>query len=164
MVKKMNLFKKFKSQKGVTMVSLVIYVASFFAVTALIGLITTFFYNNVSIINTDLGSTSYYNKLNTYVKLETTKPGTSVYGMLTATNLGRNPEEVPFPSVTFQTPDGRKNTFLLSNGIIYYNNTALCKNVSRFDAKKILDSSGKTTVSIIVTINNQTFNTNYVIN
>ena len=45
-----------KSQKGITMLSLVIYVASFLAVTGVVAAITTFFYNNIKVINTDMGS------------------------------------------------------------------------------------------------------------
>ena len=62
-----------KSQKGITMLSLVIYVASFLAVTVVVAAITTFFYNNIKVINTDMGSSSYYNKLNLYMANETKK-------------------------------------------------------------------------------------------
>ncbi len=53
-----------KSQSGITMISLIIYVASFLTVTVVVGFITTFFYNNVVTINSNLGSTSGYDAFN----------------------------------------------------------------------------------------------------
>ena len=72
--------KKFniKSQKGITMVSLIIYIASFLVVTSIVGFITTFFYNNVANINNDLGATAYYNAFNSFMLAEVNKPGVKI--------------------------------------------------------------------------------------
>ena len=40
-----------KSQNGVTMFSLIIYVTSFLVITTLVAGITTFFYNNVEVLS-----------------------------------------------------------------------------------------------------------------
>ena len=40
-----------KSNKGIAMVSLVIYVASFLVITTLVGTISTYFYNNINLVN-----------------------------------------------------------------------------------------------------------------
>ena len=56
-----------KSNKGVAMMTLVIYVASFFTITALVGTISTYFYNNMEYVNTNVGGSSEYNKLNLYI-------------------------------------------------------------------------------------------------
>ena len=53
-----------KSQKGVTMLALVIYVASFMLITGIVGAITTYFYNNIKLIDTNIATNSEYNKLN----------------------------------------------------------------------------------------------------
>ena len=62
----MNKLKKLKSQKGVTMISLMLYVASFAAITLVVGGITTFFYSNMQVLDDSIGSNSGYNKLNLY--------------------------------------------------------------------------------------------------
>ena len=67
-----------KSQKGVTMISLILYVSSFVAITAVVAGITTFFYNNVEILDTSIGSNSQYNKLNLYILNECKKEGANL--------------------------------------------------------------------------------------
>ena len=64
---------KIKSQKGVTMISLIIYVASFLTVTIVIGYITTFFYNNVNVMNDTVGMSADYNTVMACLKKEAKK-------------------------------------------------------------------------------------------
>ncbi len=64
---------RIKSQKGVTMISLIIYVASFLTVTIVIGYITTFFYNNVNVMNDTAGMSADYNTIMACIKKETKK-------------------------------------------------------------------------------------------
>lgn len=56
-----------KSNKGIAMLSLVIYVASFLVITTLVGTISTYFYNNINLINSTVGGSSEYTKLNLYL-------------------------------------------------------------------------------------------------
>ena len=56
-----------KSNKGIAMLSLVIYVASFLVITMLVGTISTYFYNNMDMINSTVGGNAEYNKLNLYL-------------------------------------------------------------------------------------------------
>jgi len=46
----------YKSQKGITMISLVIYVGCFLAISGIVGAITVFFYNNTSLLNSEVYS------------------------------------------------------------------------------------------------------------
>ncbi len=61
---------KLKFQKGVTMLSLVIYIASFLVVAGVVAGITIFFYNNTSLLDTEVYSAAEYNKLNMYLVKE----------------------------------------------------------------------------------------------
>ena len=143
-----------KSQKGITKLSLVIYVASFLAVTGLVAIITTFFYNNLKIINTDMGSSAYYNKLNLYIANEAKKSGNQIYRYESAD------DKTNF--VTFKDNSNNKNTFVKLGNIIYYNQIALCKNVDGFNVK-IDESSGKKVLNLYVSIDGTAYSTNYVV-
>ncbi len=138
------------------MLSLVIYVASFLAVTSLVGVITTFFYNNLKVINTDMGSSAYYNKLNLYMVHETKKSGNRIYKYDTD-----NPQKSSY--ITFVDNTGNKNTFVKLGNIIYFNKIALCKNVDDFYIK-IDNSNVKKTVNVYVEIDGTAYSTKYVVN
>ena len=68
-----------KSQNGVTMFSLIIYVTSFLVITTLVAGITTFFYNNVETLDTSIGSNSQYTKFNLYMLNECKKKGNTLF-------------------------------------------------------------------------------------
>jgi hypothetical protein len=127
---------KIKSQKGITMVSLVIYVASFLTVTLLIGYITTFFYNNVDVLNSTAGGAADYNMLCTYIKKE----------CKTVTNYS----------------DLTKH-FERKNSIVYYKDSshviAIANNVSDFKLEGIDTKRAK----LVITINNITYGNIFVI-
>ena len=59
-----------KSQKGVTMMMLIIYIASFLVISGIIAGITVFFYNNTSLINKETYSATEYDKINMYIVKE----------------------------------------------------------------------------------------------
>ena len=145
-----------KSQKGITMLSLVIYVASFLAVTGVVAAITTFFFFFIKVINTDMGSSSYYNKLNLYMANETKKAGNEVYKYDT-TDLSAGSKYI-----TFKDASNNKNTFVQEGNILYYNKIALCRNVSDFKVK-VDSSQGKQVVNVFVEIDGTAYSTNYVV-
>ena len=128
---------KIKSQKGITMVSLVIYVASFLTVTLLIGYITTFFYNNVDVLNSTAGGAADYNMLCTYIKNECKTAGN-------CTELS--------------------NHFVRKNSIVYYKGNghviAVANNVTDF---KIEEGDKATKAKLVVTINNVTYGNIFLI-
>ena len=156
-----------KSQKGITMLSLVIYVASFLAVTGLVAVITTFFYNNLKIINTDMGSSAYYNKLNLYMANEAKKSGNQICNYKSGDDVQN--------FVTFKDNSNKKNTFVKIGNIIYYNEfegsgdsitcykkIALCKNVNEFKIN-VDETSGKKVLKVYVNIDGTAYSTNYVV-
>ena len=145
-----------KSQKGITMLSLVIYVASFLAVTGVIAIVTTFFYNNLKIINTDMGSSAYYNKLNLYLVEETKKPGNEIY------KYDNSDISAGSKYITFNDSANNKNTFVHQGSILYYNKIALCNNVSDFKVK-VDETTGKKIINVYVEIDGIAYSTNYLV-
>lgn len=162
-----------KSQKGVTMLSLILYVASFLTVTAVVAGITTFFYNNVEILDTKVGSNSQYNKLNLYMLNEAKKQGASLYAWQNKAGASETqdkkdalttPTSATNPFITFKEGEGNKNSFIYveSENSLYYNSIKLCEDVSEFKFK-IDYTSGKTVLKVFINIDGTTFTTEYVV-
>lgn len=170
-----------KSQKGVTMISLVLYVASFLAVTAVVAGITTFFYNNVEILDTKIGSNSQYNKLNLYMLTECKRENNSLMAWKNKTTDSDTPDSIATLKnstdatesfITFKDSDGNKYSFIYMSGeknLYYVSNISseehmirLCENVNDFKFK-IDYTSGKTVLRVFVNIDGTTFTTEYVV-
>ena len=56
-----------KSEKGITLISLIFYILILTIITALVGTVSTYFYKNVSGINEDSKAVSTFNKFNMYL-------------------------------------------------------------------------------------------------
>ena len=140
-----------KSQKGITMMSLVIYVASFMLITGIVGTITTYFYNNMKIMDANIGSNAEYNKLNLYMAKLVKEKGTIIYKY----------DEDDGEYITFENGD-KRNTFVKLGDILYYNNIKLCSNVDDFDVKVETDT-GKPVVKVLFQVSGTVFSTQYVI-
>lgn len=59
-----------KSNKGVTITGLVIYVSSFFMICAIIAVITTFFVNNTKFLSSEATASAEFDILNAYLAKE----------------------------------------------------------------------------------------------
>ena len=125
-----------KSQKGITMISLILYVASFVAVTAVVAGVTTFFYSNMQVMNTSVGNNSSYNKMNLYLVNECKKPGVQLYAI-----KGHNG----------------------SNEIKEINNVGSSAE-NGLDFQLQLDkSTGKDVITVLINIDGTAFKTKYVV-
>ena len=68
-----------KSQKGISLMSLLVYVVAFVMVSGIIAVITTFFYSNYSFLDENVSISSEYNKLNLCFIQESEKLGNYVF-------------------------------------------------------------------------------------
>lgn len=68
-----------KSQKGISLMSLLIYVVAFLVISGIIAAITTFFYSNYAFLDDKVSISSEYNKLNLCFVQETEKLGNYIY-------------------------------------------------------------------------------------
>ena len=158
-----------KSQKGITMISLILYVTSFVAVTTVVAGVTTFFYSNMKIMDTGIGSNSSYNKFNLYLLNECKKADVSLYAWKDiklstgeTSRLSTVPTDNSF--ITFLNSDGTKNSFIYdsTNKNVYYNSIKLCENVNDFQIK-IDETTGKDVLTVLININGTAFQTKYVV-
>lgn len=163
-----------KSQKGMTMVGLIVYVAGFLVITATIAGITTFFYSNNEVLDTAIGSNSQYSKFNLYFLNECKKSGSELYAWSVYTDSSRTTSSntnrlsaapsTSYAFLTFIDGSSNKNTFLYdyTQGLLYYNYIKLCDNVEDFQVT-IDQSTGKTIMNVFINIDGTAFTTKYVI-
>lgn len=161
-----------KSQKGITMLSLILYVASFVAVTAVVAGVTTFFYSNMKVMDTSIGSNSAYNKFNLYMVNECKKAGVNLfawrdyqnsrgeYARLSATLPTTNHNSF----ITFLNEDGTKNSFIYDkdNKNLYYNSIKLADKVEDFQVE-LVNTNGKDILRVFINIDGTAFQTKYVV-
>lgn len=152
-----------KSQKGITVVSLVIYVVSFSIIVGIIGTITTYFYNNIEMIDLSASSSATYNKLNLYILKQIKSPGIILDAYTGNPNIEIDSNGVDY--ITFKLQDGTKNTFMRVGKIIYFNKIKLCEDIEKFEIGKPETNieDGKTSINITVQISNKQYKTKYVL-
>ena len=157
-----------KSQKGITMISLIIYVVSFLLVTVTVAGITTFFYNNIEVLDDSIGSNSQYNKFNLYLLNECKKDGNKLLAWKESDESKKvsqlENESVEKKFITFEDNSGKKNSFIYDdeNYKLYYNSIKLCDNVEGFEIK-VEEVNGKTVLKIFIKIEGTSFSTEYVV-
>ena len=170
-----------KSQNGVTMITLILYIASFAAITAVVAGITTFFYNNVEILDTSVGSNSQYNKLNLYILNECKKEGNHIVAwkntesgegidnnyntestFFSGTGVGEGiGKDDAFIKFSEGTTDNRF-IYVASENNLYYNKIKLCDKVEDFKIK-VDNSAGKSVLKVYLNIDGTAFSTEYVV-
>ena len=141
-----------RSQKGITMMSLIIYVSSFLVVTGIVAGITAFFYGNSSLMTQELYSAADYNKLNLYFVKESEQKGNRIKEISPTT------ENAIVKSVTFS--NGDKFTFDSANNLLYYNSICLCEDIQSFKVKEDY-TSGKEVVEVMVGFTNKSYTCKY---
>lgn len=132
-----------KKEKGVTMVSLVIYIAVMTIVIALMSEIITNFYKNTDTMQGNLQDIIEFNKFNTYfikeIKLSDNK----------VDHISTDNSYILFLS---------GNAFSIKNGIIYYNGIKICENVQSMQLSLGKNGNGLDKSIINVTLNFKSFN------
>lgn len=142
----------YKSQKGITMISLVIYIGCFLIVAGTIGAITIFFYNNTSLLNSEVYSSAEYNKLNMYLVKESEEKGNSFVNFDNSGNI-----------YTLTFSNGNVYTFDKDNNLLYFNMVCLCEDVQGFNV--LTDyTTGKEVVKVKIDFSNKSYTTNYCMN
>lgn len=142
----------YKSQKAITMVSLVIYVGCFLVVSGIVGAVTVFFYNNTSLLNSEVYSSAEYNKLNMYLVKESEEEGNSFVNFDNSSNM-----------YTLTFSNGNVYTFDKDSNLLYFNKICLCEDVQEFDV--LTDySTGKEVIKIKIDFTNKSYTTSYCMN
>lgn len=139
----------YKSQNGITMTSLVIYVVCFLIVAGTIGAVTIFFYNNISLLDNEVYSSAEYNKLNMYLVKESEYEGNSFVSFDDSGDI-----------YTLTFSNGNIYTFDTENNLLYFNKICLCEDVQDFSV--ITDyTTGKEVIKVKIDFSNKSYTTSY---
>ena len=151
--------KNMRSQTGITMIGLVMYVTCFLVITGVVAAITLFFYGNSSLMSAELYSAADYNKLNLYLVKESEQKGNRVSEIaLSNKQMGLEDVDKNIQYIIFS--NGDRFTLDSDNHLLYFNSVCLCEDVQSM--KATLDySSGKEVLSIKIGFTNKSYACKY---
>lgn len=146
-----------KNQKGITLVSLVIYIAVMLIVLSVMSSVIANFYGNIQGLNVSVDKLMELNKLNIYFLKEVKQYNNKVDTI----KSDENSSYILFSS---------GNSFTFSSNKIYYNNLEICKNVKsiNFEYGKKEDENGtevedKSVIKVVLNIDDLQKTMNYKI-
>lgn len=131
-----------KSQKGVTLISLTIYIIAMTIVIALLTRLTMFFYSNTTDIS-DIDPITEYTTFNSHFSEEVNTPNIKIL-------------ECGTDYIVFD--NGSQYTFVSENSGIYRNKAKICKDVVACSFEQGENENGKTTVKVTIKVKNDTTN------
>ncbi len=156
------------SEKGVTLISLLTYIAVLLTVMVIIGRITGTFNKNLDNIDSENQAASDFSKVN-YCFLKETKnsdDGKNITACISQMRLSNN--SYTFPETATETKEDISGTaikFINSQNIIsyinkkiYFNKTKICDNVERFNINYHAQDKA---IDVEMTIDKQTFSQTY---
>ena len=121
-----------KSQKGVTLVSLVIYIIVLTIVISILGIVSSFFFKNIMIVKEGANYAPEFNKFNMFFIQDV-----------------KNNESVTINENTIQFADGTKYDFSLDKKEIYRNGKTIAKDIQAVVFKTSTETVRNTTKNII---------------
>lgn len=140
-----------KSQKGITLVSLVVYIIGMVTIVGVMAVITTNFYKNVNDVDTNINPLGQYTKFNSYFSNEINQYNIAV--LECKQEDGQN-------YIVFD--NGVQYTFVEKNKGIYQNKIKICQDVTECTFFTGIQN-GKDIVTVNMKIGNKTYNNTYTL-
>ncbi len=137
-----------KSEKGVTLISVIIYVIAMLIIIAVITVLTSYFYTNVDINSASEDLNQQYTKFNSYFTEEVNRKGNKILEIGETQN---NEEEGPQKYIIFSS--GNQYTYIPANKGIYMNTVKIAENITDCTFEKN-DADGKTKITVTINGNN----------
>lgn len=138
-----------KSERGITLTSVMIYVLVFTIVVLTIGRITTYFYKNVKTLSTSTTSYGQYTKFNSYFSEEVNIKGNTV----------EIQEDDKTKKIIFSETN---NVYTWTENKIFRNKVKICSNVKDFNCS-YNSETGVITISYKINGEDAPLTTNYII-
>ena len=136
-----------KSQKGVTLISLTIFVIVMAIVIGVMAIITTFFYKNIKDVNVDIDPITEYTTFNSYFSDEVNKNNIQVVKC-----DSQKDEEGNIIQNYILFSNGVQYTFIPNNKGIYKDKVKICRNIENCEFSETIEN-GKSTVTVKFTEN-----------
>lgn len=145
-----------QGEKGITLISITIYVIVMLIVISVITVLTSYFYTNVDINSVSEDLNQQYTKFNSYFTEEVNKKGNKLLKIGQIESDTGNQNYIIFSS-------GNQYTYVPQNQGIYRNQVKIAQNITgcTFSSKK--EVNGKTTITVTITGKNFEKTTTYTL-
>lgn len=145
-----------QGEKGITLISITIYVIVMLIVVSVITVLTSYFYTNIDINSVSEDLNQQYTKFNSYFTEEVNKKGNKLLKIGQIESDTGNQNYIIFSS-------GNQYTYVPQNQGIYRNQVKIAQNITgcTFSSKK--EANGKTTITVTITGKNFEKTTTYTL-
>ena len=151
-----------KSEKGITLVSLIIYVIAMLITVTIMTIVTSYFYQNVDVSAEKYTYFSEFTKFESYFSEETTKQGNRIVE-INPENTQENPNaQKNSEQVYLILSSGNQYTYIKQNKAIYQNNVKITSGVEDCSITQNIEN-GKQTITITMKIQDKTRNMKFTL-
>lgn len=140
-----------KSEKGITLTSLIVYVIGMVMVISIVSVLTTYFYKNIKNVEADIDPIAEYTKFNSYFTNEINKNNIKI---LDCAN-GEKQNYIAFD-------DGVQYTFVKSNEGIYQNEAKICRGITDCTFELAMEN-GNEIINVKITVGEKEFTNKYTL-
>lgn len=140
-----------RTQRGVTLTSLIIYIIGMVMIISIVSVLTTYFYKNVKNVVTDINPITEYTRFNSYFTSEINKKNIKILDY--SNNGGQN-------YIVFD--NGTQYTFVESNLGIYRNNVKICKEVIECTFTPSIEN-GNDIITVMMKISGKEYTNKYTL-
>ncbi len=146
-----------QTEKGVTLISVTIYIIVMLIIVTVITVLTSYFYQNVDINSVSEDFNQQYTKFNSYFTEEVNRKGNKILDII-------EPEEITDENmqVYIVFSSGNQYTFIPEQGI-YMNNVKIAENIIACTFDRNENEQGKTTITVILSGENTQRETTYTL-
>lgn len=137
-----------KSEKGITLTSLIIYVIAMVITITIITVVTSYFYKNVDITDNSYDYLKEFTKLETYFSEEANKNRNQILEISPLQNQNSASE------VFVMLSSGNQYTFIRANNAIYQNNVKIGNNIKNCEFSEEI-KNGKQVLIIKIQLNDK---------
>lgn len=134
-----------QKEKGVTLISITIYIIVMLIIVAVITVLTSYFYRNVDINSVSQDLNQQYTKFNSYFTEEVNKKGNKLLEIGETENESGNGTQ---KYIIFSS--GNQYTYIPENEGIYMNQVKIAQNITGCDFTSNKEENGKTTITVTI--------------
>ena len=143
-----------KSEKGMTMLSVIVYVVALVIVVGVISMVTTYFYNNIDTIGRNIEPSQEYVKFNSFFTSDINGKNNKVL------ECGENTPEETY--IVFK--NGEQYTYDAGSKAVYRNKVKICEAIESITFTYAIESSKEVVkVSLKMTGNENATNMTYTL-
>ena len=147
-----------QNEKGVTLISVTIYIIVMLIIVAVITVLTSYFYRNIDINSVSQDLNGQYTKFNSYFTEEVNKRGNKLLEIGETENENGNGTQ---KYIIFSS--GNQYTYIPENKGIYMNQVKIAENITGCDFTSNKEENGKTTITVTIQGDNFERKTTYTL-